>query len=60
VQDVFPFHVVQTSSEANPAAYTMGTGALFPGVKRSVREADYSPPTDAEVKNTWIYTFTPP
>jgi hypothetical protein len=33
-------------------------GALSTGVKRSGREADHSPPTSAEVKNTWIYTFT--
>jgi hypothetical protein len=37
----------------------MGTGALFPGVERPVREADHSPPTIVEVKNTWIYTSTP-
>jgi hypothetical protein len=30
-----------------------------PGVKRPGREADYSPPTSAEVKKTWIYTSTP-
>jgi hypothetical protein len=35
-------------------------GALSPGVKRQGREADHSPPTSAEVKNTWIYTSTPP
>jgi hypothetical protein len=34
--------------------------ALSPGVKRQGREADYSPPTSAEVKKTWIYTLTPP
>jgi hypothetical protein len=34
--------------------------ALSPGVKRPGREADHSPPTSAEVKKTWIYTFTPP
>jgi hypothetical protein len=28
--------------------------ALPPGVKRQGREADYSPPTNAKVKNTWI------
>jgi hypothetical protein len=33
-------------------------GALFLGVKRPGREPDHSPPS-AEVKNTWIYTFTP-
>jgi hypothetical protein len=32
----------------------------FPGVKRSGREADHSPPTTAEVKKMWIYTSTPP
>jgi hypothetical protein len=36
------------------------TGALSPGVKRQGREADHSPPTSAEAKNTWIYTSIPP
>jgi hypothetical protein len=31
-----------------------------PGVKRPGRETDHSLPTSAEVKNTWIYTSTPP
>jgi hypothetical protein len=31
-------------------------GAIPPGVKRSGHEADLSPPTSVEVKNTWIYT----
>jgi hypothetical protein len=35
-------------------------GSLFPGVKRPRREADHSPPTSAEVKNTWIYKSAPP
>jgi len=30
------------------------------GVKRPGHEADYSPPSSAEVKNTWNYTSTPP
>jgi hypothetical protein len=30
------------------------------GVKRQGREADYSPPTSAEVEKPWIYTSTPP
>jgi hypothetical protein len=34
-------------------------GALSPGVKWPVREADHSTPTSAEVKKMWIYTFTP-
>jgi hypothetical protein len=32
----------------------------FPGVKRSRREADHSPPTSAEMKKTWLYTSAPP
>jgi hypothetical protein len=37
----------------------MGTGGSFPGDKAAGREADHSPPTSAEVKNTWIYKSTP-
>jgi hypothetical protein len=53
-------HVVQIGSGAHPASYLMVAGALSPEVKRLGREADHSPPTSAEVKNTWIYTSTPP
>jgi hypothetical protein len=35
-------------------------GALSLGVKRSGREADYSPPSSAEIKNACSYTSTPP
>jgi hypothetical protein len=57
----FPLlHVVQTGSGAHPASYTMGNGALCPGLKRPGREADHSPSTSAEVKKMWIYTSTPP
>jgi hypothetical protein len=34
--------------------------SLSLGVKRPGREADYSPPSSAEVKYPWSYTFTPP
>jgi hypothetical protein len=34
-------------------------GALSLGVKRPGREADHSPPSSAEVRNAWNYTFTP-
>jgi hypothetical protein len=34
--------------------------AVFsPGTKRPGREAEHSPPTTAEDKKTWIYTYTP-
>jgi hypothetical protein len=35
-------------------------GVLYPWVKRSGREAKYSPPSSAEAKNAWGYTSTPP
>jgi hypothetical protein len=41
---------VQTSSEAHPASYAMGTGCPFPGGEGGARDADHSPPTSAEVK----------
>jgi hypothetical protein len=31
-------------------------GAVSPGVKRPGREADHSPPSNAEVNNAWRYT----
>jgi hypothetical protein len=43
---------VQTSYDAHPASYPMGTGDPFPGDKaRPGRDADYSPPSYAEAKN---------
>jgi hypothetical protein len=42
--------VIQTDSEAHPDSYPIGAEGTFPGVKRSEREADDSPPTSAEVK----------
>jgi hypothetical protein len=36
------------------------TGALSLEVKRLGHEADYSPPSSAEVKNAWSYNSTPP
>jgi hypothetical protein len=37
-----------------------GGGAYFHGVKPPGRGTDHSPPTSAEVKKTWIYTYTRP
>jgi hypothetical protein len=53
-------HVVQSGSGVHPNSYLMNTGALSPGIKRPVREADHSPPASAEIKKMWIYTSTPP
>jgi hypothetical protein len=39
--------------------YTQGAlGTFFPRVKWRRGEADHSPPSGAEVKNAWSYTFT--
>jgi hypothetical protein len=35
-------------------------GALSVGANRPGNETDHSPPSGAEVKNAWSYTFTPP
>jgi hypothetical protein len=35
-------------------------GYISAGVKRPRREADHAPPSCAEVKNVWSYTFTLP
>jgi hypothetical protein len=43
---------VHTSSGAHPASCTMGNGSSFPGAKaRPGRDADHSPPSNAEVVN---------
>jgi hypothetical protein len=43
---------VQTGSGAHPASCTIGTGGPFPGDKaRPGRDADHSPPSNAEVRN---------
>jgi hypothetical protein len=44
-----------------PSLLSSGYQGLFLRVvKRPGREADHSPPSSAEFKNAWIYTFTPP
>jgi hypothetical protein len=52
-------HVVQTGSGAHPVSYLMCKEDSFSGGNVAGREADHSTPTNAEVKNTWIYTPTP-
>jgi hypothetical protein len=43
---------VQTSSEAHPTYYPIGTVDRFPGGNaRPERDADHSPPSSSEVKN---------
>jgi hypothetical protein len=43
---------VQTTSDAHPASYPMGTEGSFPEVKGGQgNDADHSSPSSAEVKN---------
>jgi hypothetical protein len=54
-------HSVQTDSGTHQASYLVDTVDFFPlGVKRSGCDADRSPPSNAEFKNEWSYTSTPP
>jgi hypothetical protein len=52
---IFFFHVVLTVSGVHPAS-----GTTHPVLKRPGREANHSPPANAEDKKFWINTFTPP
>jgi hypothetical protein len=38
----------------------MGTEGTYPAVKGRVHEGYHSPSSNAEVKNEWSYTSTPP
>jgi hypothetical protein len=59
-RDFYLHHIIQTGCGDHVAPYPMGTWDLFSLVKRPGREADHSHPSNDEVKNTWLYTFTPP
>ena len=52
--------IIQTGSGAHPASLFNRYQGLFPGVRRPERDADHSPPSNAEVKNEWGYSSTPP
>jgi hypothetical protein len=59
-ENMLSSNVTGEKSGVHPTPYRMGTRGSFPGVKRQGREADHSPPTNAEVKKMWIYTSTLP
>jgi hypothetical protein len=51
---IFSFHHnLQTGWGAHTASWPVGTGALCSGVKRSIREDNYSPPSSADVRLYW-------
>jgi hypothetical protein len=53
-RDLSPLHSVQSGAEAHPASYPMGTGCSIPEDKASGREANYSPPSSAQVKDSVV------
>jgi hypothetical protein len=50
---------VSMGAVRHPASYPMGAMDSSLEVKRPRREADHSPPSNAEVKTAWSYTSTP-
>jgi len=51
---------VQTGPEAHPVSCKMGTGSLFPGVKRPERGVAYPTPCSVEVKErVELYLYSP-
>jgi len=58
---IFPLlHSLHAHSGAYLASYRMGSGGLSLGMKQPELESDYSPPSSAEVKNGWRYTYRIP
>jgi hypothetical protein len=55
-----PLHRVKTGTGSHPASYPMGTAGSFPKNKQRGNGSDHPPPSSAEVKNVWRYTYTPP
>jgi hypothetical protein len=60
-QEFFLLHSVQTSHEAHPALYTVGTGASFPMWGNQLGHgSDHSPPSSAKVENGGAIPSLPP
>jgi hypothetical protein len=61
-QELGGFFLFFTSSRSHPESIQppiqYESGVYSPGVKRPGREANCSPPSTAEVKNSWSYTST--
>jgi len=56
----YPRLRIRDSSVVLTVEYGLVQGAFFLGVNRPGRQADYSPPSSAEVKNVWSCICTPP
>jgi hypothetical protein len=55
---IFSLFFSSTNPALGPTQHLIG-GSFFSAAKRLNREADYSLPCNAEVKNTWNYVLLP-
>jgi len=53
-------HVFRPAVEPNQPAIQWVPGDTSPGLKQPENEADHSPPSIAEVRNSWSYITVPP
>jgi hypothetical protein len=53
----FSIHTVSTVFGDHQASYVLGNGAFFSLGKATRSETDRLPPSSADVKNAWSYTF---
>jgi hypothetical protein len=49
---------VRISSGVHAASYSIGTAVLYRHTAAG-RDVDHSPPSSADIKNEWNYTYTP-
>ena len=59
ISAVARYFLFSQNFQTNPASYLIRS-RFFPGVTRSGRDSDHSPPHSAQVKNEWSYILTPP
>lgn len=59
-QEVFLSQNIQTDSRNNQVTHLMGTGKVFPEVKRPRREANHLPLSSVEIKNKWLCIYSAP
>jgi hypothetical protein len=57
--EIFLFYIIVSRAALEPPIQWVPV-ALSLRIKRLGREADHSPPSSAEVKNSWSFTSNPP
>jgi hypothetical protein len=58
-RDFSLYYHIQIGHVAHPAFYPPDAEHTFPRAQQPESEADHSPPSSAEVKNTWGFIYTP-